>query len=88
MVEFFIFDSVPLLFDFIFFLNKNNGLLDNKKKQTHRHFHSNTSDFFKLQQEFLKFDDICESRSSPKTDMETNFLHLQNPNFENFSFCQ
>ena len=59
-----------------------------KKNKNHRHFHSNTSDFFKSQQEFLKFDDICESWSSPKTDMETNFLHLQNPNFENFSFCR
>ena len=28
---------------------------------------------FKLQQEILKFDDICVSWSSPKTDLETNF---------------
>ena len=29
---------------------------------------------FKLQQEVLKFSDICVSWSSPKTDLETNFL--------------
>ena len=28
---------------------------------------------FKLQQEILKFDDICVSWSSPKTDLDTNF---------------
>ena len=32
---------------------------------------------FKLQQEVLKFNDICVSWSSPKTDMETNFLNLK-----------
>ena len=43
---------------------------------------------FKLQQEFLKFNDICVSRSSPKTDLETNFLNLENRSFENVSFFQ
>ena len=33
---------------------------------------------FKLQQEVLKFNDICVSWSSPKTDLETNFLNLEN----------
>ena len=33
---------------------------------------------FKLQQEFLKFSDICVSWSSQKTDRETNFLNLEN----------
>ena len=34
--------------------------------------------FFKVQQEVLKFNDICVSWSSPKTDMVTNFLDPEN----------
>ena len=41
---------------------------------------------FKLQQEVLKFNDICVSWSSPKTELVTNFLSLENRMFENFSF--
>ena len=33
---------------------------------------------FKLQQEVLKFSDICVSWSSTKTDLEANFLNLKN----------
>ena len=33
---------------------------------------------FKLQQEVLKFNDICVSCSSTKTDLETNLLNLEN----------
>ena len=38
---------------------------------------------FKLQQEVLKFNDIFVSWSSPKTDLETNFLNPENRSFEN-----
>ena len=41
---------------------------------------------FKLQQEVLKFNDMCESWSSPKTDLETNFLNPENQSFEIASF--
>ena len=41
---------------------------------------------FKLQQEVLKFNDICVSWSSPKTDLVTNFLNLENRSFEIDSF--
>ena len=41
---------------------------------------------FKLQQEVLKFNDICVSWSSTKTDLERNFLGLENRSFENVSF--
>ena len=41
---------------------------------------------FKLQQEVLKFSDICVCRSSPKTDVEMNFSNLENRSFENVSF--
>ena len=38
----------------------------------------------------LKFNDICVSwnDSTPKTDLETNFLNLENQSFENVSFSQ
>ena len=43
---------------------------------------------FKLLQEVLKFNDTCLSWSFPKTDMETNFVNLENQSFENISFSQ
>ena len=43
---------------------------------------------FKLQQEVLKVSDICMSLSSPKTDLVTNFLILENRRFKNVSFSQ
>ena len=43
---------------------------------------------FKMQQEVLKFSDICVSWSSPKTEQVTNFLNLENRSFENVSFSQ
>ena len=33
---------------------------------------------FKLQQEVSKFNDICVRWSSSKSDLETNFLNLEN----------
>ena len=36
---------------------------------------------FKLQREVLKFNDIFVSWNSPKIDMVTNFLNLENPKF-------
>ena len=43
---------------------------------------------FKFQQEVLTFNDFCVSWSSPKTDLETNFLNLENRSFENISFLK
>ena len=37
---------------------------------------------FKLEQEVLKFNDICVSWSFPKTDQVTNLLNLENQSFE------
>ena len=59
---------------------------ENNRKLTHS-FASRPL-IFKLQQEVLKFNDICVSWSSPKTDLETNFLNLENRSFENVSFSQ
>ena len=36
---------------------------------------------FKFQQEVLKSNDICVSLSSPKTELDTNFLQLKNQSF-------
>ena len=63
-----------------FFQNKNNG------KATHSF--APRPPIFKLQQEVLKFNDICVSWSSPKTDLVTGFLNLENQSFENVSFSQ
>ena len=43
---------------------------------------------FKFQKEFLKVDAVCVTWSSPKADMVTNFLNLENWSFENVSFSQ
>ena len=43
---------------------------------------------FKLQKNVLKLNDICMSWSSPKTDLETYFLNLENRSIENASFSQ
>ena len=37
---------------------------------------------FKLQQEVLKFNDICVSWSFPKNDLVTNLLNPENQSFE------
>ena len=63
-----------------FFLNKNNRMA------THRF--APRPLIFKLLQEVLKFNDICMSWSSPKTDLKTNFLNSENRSFENVSFFQ
>ena len=41
---------------------------------------------FKLQEEVLKFNDICVSWSCPKTGLETNFLNLNNWSIEKVKF--
>ena len=55
----------------------------NNRKATHSFAFRPLS--FKLQQEVLKFIDICVSLSSPKTELVTNFLNLENRSFENVS---
>ena len=42
----------------------------------------------KLQQKVWKFNDISVSWSSSKTDLETNFLNLENRSFEYVTFSQ
>ena len=52
------------------------------------HSFATTTLIFKLQEEVLKFNDICVRWSSQKTDLITYFLNLENRNFENASFSQ
>ena len=40
-----------------------------------------------MQQEAVKFNDICASLNSPKTELEANFLDLENRSFEKNLFC-
>ena len=56
----------------------------NNRKTTHS-FAPRTL-IFKLQQDFLKLNDICVSWSSLKTDLVTNFFNFENWSFENVSF--
>ena len=56
---------------------------ENNKKATH--IFAPRSLISKLQQEVLKFNDICVSWSFPKTDLVTNFLNPENQSFENVS---
>ena len=52
------------------------------------HSFAPTTLIFKLQEEVLKFNDICVRWSSQKTDLITYFLNLENRNFESASFSQ
>ena len=61
--------------------NENNK---NDRKVTPSFF--STPLVFKSQNEFLKFTDTCVSWSSPKNNLETNFLNLENRSFESLSF--
>ena len=64
---------------------------DSLNLKTHRkiaHSFAHRPLIFKLQQEVLKFNDICVSWSSPKTNLVTSFLNVPNRSFENVSFSQ
>ena len=82
-VGFSIFDSVLFLLKFMFLFYKMHGLFDFKIpfkikiiKKPHTVLLSDLW-FFNCNK-VLKFSDICESWSSPKTDQETNSLNLAN----------
>ena len=59
---------------------------ENNRKATHSF--SPKPLIFKMQQENLKLSDICVGWSSPKTDLVTNLLNLENRSSENVSFFQ
>ena len=84
------------LLKFIFFFNKIHGLAITLKRHNSFQNYNNrkaTHSFsprfliFKLQQ-VLKSNNICVSCSCSKTDLETNFLNLENQSFEIVRFSQ
>ena len=67
---------------------KSHNYFQNKNNRKATHSFAPRPLIFKFQQEILKFNDTCVSWTSPKTDLETNFLNLENQSFENVSVSQ
>ena len=61
---------------------KCHNSFQNKNNRRATHSFAPRPQIFKLQQEVLKFNYICVGWSSPKTDLATNFLNLENRKFE------
>ena len=57
---------------------KRHNSFQNQNNKNATHSFALSPLIFKLQQEVLKFNDIYLSWSSPKTDLETNILNLEN----------
>ena len=57
---------------------KHHNSFQNKNSRKATHIFAPRPLILKLQQKLLKFNDICVSWSSPKTDLEMNFLDLEN----------
>ena len=55
---------------------KRHNSFQNKNNRKATHSFAPRPLIFKLQQEVLKFSDICMGWSSPKTDLEANFLNF------------
>ena len=95
-VEFSIFSSVSFFYSLyfcsaksIYYLNsKRHNSLQNKNNRKVTHTFVSRPLIFTLQQEVWKFSNICVSWTSPKTDLETNFLNLENPSFVHLTFSQ
>ena len=56
---------------------KRHNSFQNKNNRKATHSFAPRPLVFKLQQEVLKFNDICVSWSSQKADLETKFLNLE-----------
>ena len=57
---------------------KRHNSFQNKTNRKATHTFAFRPQILKLQQEVLKFNDICVSWSSPKTDLVTSFLNSKN----------
>ena len=68
------------------FTLKHHNSFQNKNNKKATHSFAPRPLIFKLQQAVWKFNDICLIWSSPKTDLEKNFLNLENRSFECDSF--
>ena len=67
---------------------KRHNSFQNQNNRKATHSFASRPLILKLQEEVLKFNDIWVSWSSPKTDLETNLLNLENRSLENVSFSQ
>ena len=67
---------------------KHYNFFQNQNNRSATHSSVTRPLIFKLQQKVWKFNDICVSWSSPKTNSETNFLNIKNWSFEYVSFSQ
>ena len=65
---------------------KHHNSFQNEYKRKVTHCFALRPLIFKLEQEILKFNNVCVSRGFTKTDMVTNFLSLENRSSENVSF--
>ena len=92
-VGFSIVESVSFLLKFTFLFSKKHGLFQrssscqNQSNIKAMHAFAPRSLIFKLQQ-VLKVNDASVSWSLLKTELETNFLYLENISFGNVSFSQ
>ena len=64
---------------------KRHNCFQNQNNRKATHSFAPRPLIFKLQREVLKFNDICVSWSSPKTDLVSNFSNPENQSFENVS---
>ena len=93
-VGFSIVESVSFLLKFTFLFSKKHGLFQRSSSCQNQsnikaiHAFAPRSLIFKLQQEVLKVNDASVSWSLLKTELETNFLYLENISFGNVSFSQ
>ena len=67
---------------------KRHNSFQNKNNRKATHNFAPRPLILKLQQEVLKFNYICVSWSSPKTDLVTSFLNVENRSFENVRLSQ
>ena len=67
---------------------KRHNSFQNYNNRTTIHSFAPRPLIFKLQQEFLKLNDIRASWSSPNTDLVANLLNSENRSIENVSFSQ
>ena len=94
-VGFYIFDSRPFFKNLNFFcltksidsLKRLNFFQNKNDKKSTNSFASRPL-IFKLQLEVWKFNNICVSWISAKTDLETNFSNLENQSLEYVTFSQ
>ena len=59
-----------------------------KKKKRNNNNNNNRKATHSLVPTPLAFNDICVSSISPKTNLETNFLNIENRNFEYVTFSK